>query len=292
MTVRTLRIAWPALALLGLGVGFGSAAAQQAPGEPITFPSHGSQLRAVFYRATTPGTHPTAVLFTGFPGNGTDVLGLGPALPPAGWNALFFNPRGFHQSEGEYLPSRGLEDAASALAFLRSSSASLGVDTGRIAAVGYSHGGWTALMTTSREPGIKCVAAIAPDNLGLDGRRLQSDTVYRAVLARALKGAADRGFVRGAGFDAAVAELTGHATDYDLTTYASPLAARPVLVLGGWRDDGPTLEQYIVPLVRALRAAGNARVTPVTLDDDHTFRTTRPELQRTIVGWLESACAR
>ncbi len=290
--MRTLRIALPALALLALAGGLRSAAGQQAAGEPITFPSHGHTLRAVFYRATTPGTHPTAVLFTGFPGNGTDVLGLGPALPAAGWNALFFNPRGFYQSEGEYLPSRGLEDAASALAFLRASAARLGVDTGRIAAVGYSHGGWTALMTASREPGVKCVAVIAPDNLGLDGRRLQSDTVYRAVLARALKGAADRGVVRGAGFDAAAAELTGHAAEYDLITHAAPLNARPVLVLGGWRDEGPTLEQYIVPLVRALRAAGNARVTPVTLDDDHTFRATRPELQRTVLGWLESACPR
>lgn len=290
MTIRSVAQAFLAVAPLALAAA--PAAAQQLPGEAVTFSSHGATLQGRFYRAPSPGPHPTAILFTGFPGNGSDVFGLGPELSRAGWNALFFNPRGFHGSEGEYTPTRGLEDAATALAFLRSNAGSLGVDTARIAAVGYSHGGWAALMTGIAGAPVRCVAAIAPDNVGLGGRRLDGDSAYAAMLRQALQGAARSGLVRGAGWESATAEMRARADDFDPIRHAAALAGTPVLVVGGWRDQGPTMELYIVPLVRALRAAGNTRVTPVTLDDDHTFRATRQELQRTVVAWLDGACLR
>ena len=289
MIARGRRAVWLGFVLLTLAGA--PAGAQQLPGDTFSFPSHGSALRARYYRSTLPGPRPTVLLVHGFPGGPVDMLGLGVALSEAGWNALFYNPRGMHGSEGEYAPEGGIEDAAVALAYLRDGAARFAVDTAHMAVVGYSHGGWVALMTGIRGTPVRCIAAIAPDNLGLAARRIDSDSVYAAGLRQALQGAAQRGFVRGLGFEAASAQLRAHRDEYDPTLHAAALAGRAVLIVGGWRDNGPTIELYIAPLVRALRAGG-ARVTPVALDDDHAFRTARQELHRSLLDWLGRECAR
>ena len=265
------------------------AGAQQLPGDTLSFRSHGATLQARYYRSRQPGRHPTALLIHGFPGVGTDMLGLGVALSDGGWNALFYHPRGFDGSEGEYTLEAGLEDAATALAFLREGAGRLNVDTARLAVVGYSHGGWAALMTGMRGAPVACVAAVAPDNLGLDARRLQADSAYAAGLRQTLANAAQRGLVRLADFDATRATLRAHADEYDTMQHGAALAGKSVLVVGGWRDLAVTLDLYVAPLVRALRAGG-ARVTPLALDDDHSFRSTRPELQRAVLEWLGREC--
>ncbi len=290
MRARTLMQV--ALTLTALTAAPASTAAQQQPAaEPITFQSHGSTLQARIFRATTPGAHPTVLLFTGIPGNGTDVLGLGKTLSAAGWNAFFYNPRGLHGSQGEYTAARGLEDAATAIAFVRSDGTRLGLDPTRLAAVGYSQGGWVSLIAGERGAPVTCVVAIAPDNLGIGARRVaEGDSAYIA-LVRGLHGEAARaGGLVAADFQTLAAELRAHEDDFDPIRHAAGLAGTPVLLIGGWRDEGPTLERYIVPLVRALRAAGNTRVTPVTLDDDHGFTATRQELHRIVSAWLGSAC--
>lgn len=288
--MRTLTPALPALALLAV-VG-APAPGRDLPGEAVTFQSHGSTLQGRFFRARAPGARPTVLLFHGFPGGPGDVLGVGAAVSRAGWNALLFNPRGFHGSQGTHTLENALEDTAAALAFLRASQAPPGIDTGRIAVVGYSYGGWLALMAGMRHAEVKCVAAIAPGNEGMQARMLDGDPAYAASLRQTIERADRENLVRGLGWDSAAAEMRAHADEYDLIRHAAALAGRPVLVVGGWRDQGPTLEAFIVPLVRALRAAGNARVTPVALDDDHSYGATRQELHRVVVSWIESACAR
>lgn len=286
----------PAGALLGAAIALlplaRAMAAQDLPGQPVAFPSHGANLQGRFFRAPGAGTHPTLLLLHGYPGGPGDVLGLGTAVSGAGWNALVFNYRGFHGSEGRSTPLNSMEDVGAALTFLRDSAPALRVDTGRIAILGYSYGGWLALMTGGRPAAVKCVALVAPGNLGLHSPATERDTVVLAAVRRSIEGPILAGRIRSMPYDSLVAYMREHGPDLDSTHHAAELAGKPVLVVGGWNDRLANLGEFVLPVVRALRAAGNTRVTPVTLDDDHAFRATRAELHHVVLDWLEDACAR
>jgi len=80
--------------------------------------SHGSRMNAVFFLASGSQPHPTVLLLHGFPGNEKN-LDLAYVLQRAGWNVLFPNYRGAWGSAGNFSFSNALEDAQSALDFLR-----------------------------------------------------------------------------------------------------------------------------------------------------------------------------
>lgn len=267
------------------------ASGQQITVEPIEFLSHGASVRGQFYRGTGPAPRPTLLLFHGYPGGSGDVLGIGAAAAAAGWNTLVYMPRGFHDSGGLHSMANALEDVAAALDYLRSSTPMLEVDTARLAAAGYSFGGWVALMAATRHPQLRCLATVGPANQGLTARLMRRDSAYQAAIRAAVEPPMLDGRVRSGGWEAAKAELFDHQDEYDLLLRGEALRDRPVLVIGGWRDTGPTLEHYIVPLVRALRMAGNERVTPVVLDDTHAFRQTRQQVKELVVEWLERECS-
>ncbi len=264
--------------------------AQDLPGAGIAFPSHGATLQGRFFRAPGAGNHPTLLLLHGYPGGPGDVLGLGAAVSANGWHVLVFNYRGFYGSEGRHTPLNAVADVEVALTFLRDSARALGVDTGRIAMLGYSYGGWLALMTGGKPAAVKCVALVAPGNLALHSPATARDTVVLAAVRRSIEGPVLAGRIRSMPYDSLVTYMRERGQDLNSTRRAGELAGKPVLVVGGWRDPAANLEEYVLPVVRALRGGGNGRVTPVTLDDDHTFRATRTELQRVVVDWLEGAC--
>lgn len=99
------------------------------------------------------------------------------------------------------------------------------------------------------------------------------------------------GKVRAVSAAAVVGELLADPYRYDPVHRAAELADKAVLVVGGWRDPGIRVEDWIAAIVRALRAAGNERVTPVTLDDGHNLTATRPALRAVVTEWLRSDCS-
>lgn len=275
------------LALATLLVVLPPAAAQQAP-EPIAFDSHGDTVRGLFFRAAASGRQPVVILLHGYPGSPGDVMGMGAAAAAAGWNALMFHPRGMHDSEGTTTNANAVEDVSSAVVFLRSSAAELPVDTGRIAAVGHSMGAALALLAGMRDPAIDCVGAIAP---GPPMPLLRESAEFREVfMTQVLAPAMREGLVRGVSPEAVVEEFLADPYAFDPVHRAAELAGKPVLVVGGWRDRGIRVEGWIAALIRALRAAGNDSVTPVTLDDGHNFTARRPALRAAVVEWLRSSC--
>jgi fermentation-respiration switch protein FrsA (DUF1100 family) len=85
-------------------------------------------------------------------------------------------------------------------------------------------------------------------------------------------------------------ELLEHSSDYDIITHAGALAQKPLLIVAGWKDQEITLEETVLPLVRALQAVGAPRLTPVTLNDDHMFQATRSKLHKEVTDWLNGVC--
>lgn len=82
----------------------------------VTFESHGARVRGVFFRASGAGRFPTVVLCHGFPGNDSDVQGLGQRLMKQGFNALAFNYRGSWGTEGYFSAANSLEKTTGAQA--------------------------------------------------------------------------------------------------------------------------------------------------------------------------------
>ena len=78
----------------------------------------------------------------------------------------------------------------------------------------------------------------------------------------------------------------------DLRKSASLLAQRDILLIGGWDDDGPTIDHHILPLYRALKSEKAENVRIVAFQDDHGFGNSRAELAQTIIEWLKTASER
>jgi hypothetical protein len=73
---------------------------------------------------------------------------------------------------------------------------------------------------------------------------------------------------------------------YGLRENAAKLADRSILLIGGWEDVEVTIDQYLLPLYRALRGAGAAKVTFLVYHTDHDFSNVRQRLASDIAGWL------
>ena len=256
---------------------------------PVVVQSSGSSLFGVIYVAAGKGPHPTAVFLHGYPGH-EENADLAQAARRAGWNVVMFHYRGTWGSEGSFSIPAAMEDVAAVLETLRSHLALLNwrVDRTRIALVGHSMGGFLALMDGARDPGVECIAALSPVNLGQRGKELAANPEGAAAFASRLKG--DAGLVKGASPAETVQHFIDKKDEYDLPILAGPLSGKTLLLVGGSRDGMAPPDKHLDPLVKALREKGASRLTVQTLDADHTASGQRIALARLLVSWLNDKC--
>jgi dienelactone hydrolase len=256
---------------------------------PVTFESKGANIHAVFYQASGVGPLPTVILCHGFPGNSTDVLGLGERLMKEGISALAFNYRGTWGSEGLFTNANSLEDVISAICYVKSSFAvrEFDVDPSSITIIGYSYGGGMALLGSLNDPAVGRVVYVAGGNLSEVGRMMQqSDEFRRAILKMVDQGISDSGF-RGSKAEELFAEVFADVDKYDLVKHVEVLSYKDILIIGGWRDQENAIEHHILPLYRALQRHGAKQVQIEIFDSDHSFTNVRSQLADRIVSWLK-----
>jgi pimeloyl-ACP methyl ester carboxylesterase len=275
--------------------GFDPLAADPPPGDPpaalmeTSFASGGERLNAIAYLAAGPGPHPTVLLLHGYPGNERN-LDLAQTLRRAGWNVVFFHYRGAWGSGGTFSFAHASEDVRAVLRTLRWEpfARAQRIDPQRLSLVGHSMGGFLALLTASEDPGLRCAVSIAGANLGAFGRGAARGAAARTALVEAL--GASTGPLRGTSGAAAADELAANAERWDLVARAPALAARPVLLVAGSRDEATPPAEHHAPLVAALRAAGAAQAGEVVLPGDHAFSDQRVALTRAVLGFLDAHC--
>jgi dipeptidyl aminopeptidase/acylaminoacyl peptidase len=272
----------------------GSTFAQQLPSAIISDPapdkdnpagveapdiqSHGSRLNAVFFLASGTGPHPTVLLLHGFPGNEKNQ-DLAYTLRRAGWNVLFPNYRGSWGSSGSFSFANALEDAQSAVDFLRDPGnvKKYRIDPKRIVLIGHSMGGFMAAYTAAHDPGVFALCMMAAWNIG--------PTILRSAdngRADSYKNSSPR--LAGTTPEGLMAETKANAVKWNYVDYAELLKTRPVLVLEPKdrnRDDSHAM-------VEALRKAGNLQVVEKYIETDHSFSDHRIALQVAILEWLQS----
>ena len=256
---------------------------------PVVFESKDANIRGLFYKAAGVEPLPTVILCHGFPGNNTDVLGLGERLMNEGFGALTFNYRGTWESEGLLTNANSLEDVISAICYLKSSFAvrEFGVDPSSIAVIGYSYGGGMALLGSLKVPAVGRAVYIAGGNLGEVGRMMQqSDEFRRAILKAVDQDIYDSSF-RGPKAEELFAEVFAHMDKYDLVKHAEALSNKDILMIGGWRDQANPIERHILPLFRALQKHGAKQVQIEIFDTDHSFANVKSQLADRIISWLK-----
>lgn len=255
----------------------------------VMFKSGDSKIRGFFYRASGDGPFPTVVLCQGFPGNDTDVLGLGERLTKEGFNALSFNYRGTWGSEGLFTASNSLEDVISAICYVKSSLAvqEFNVDLPNIAVIGYSFGGGMASLGSLNNPTVRRVVYVAGGNLSEVARMMQQSAEFRRQILTMLdQGISDSGF-NSLPAEKLFGEVFTNMDKYDLVMHAEALSDKAFLMIGGWRDQENTIEHHILPLYRALQRYEAKQVQIEILDTDYSFTNVRDQLAEKIISFLK-----
>lgn len=255
----------------------------------VSFQSEGDVIHAVLFRGVGDGPHPTAVLLHGFPGGEGDVFGIGAVISADGWNVLACNYRGMFKNGGTNTPWHTVADAAAALDYLQHAGFSF-IAPGQFITIGYSYGGWVALLTAARDSRVCCAAGIGAGNIGMLAEDMRGDAKVRAYWEDQLEHVTCGNPARGVGGKQTVEEMIAHSAEFDLRNFGTALSLKSVLLIGGWRDRIAPLEKYMLPIARAIEAADGSMLTPVVLDDDHSFRTTREHVHAAIRRWLQDTC--
>lgn len=241
----------------------------------LHIPSGGVKINGVAYVASGAGSHPTFVFFHGLPGNEKN-LDLAQAVRRAGWNAITVNYRGSWGSPGQFRFGNNLEDAVAVLAFLRDplTARNLGIDTTRLVIAGHSMGGWVTTLTAAKDHGLAGAILISAADMGAVGKMTRAVAI--PFMADNLESLA------GATAESMADEVLGGAAKWGFADAVPGLTLMPLLVLSS--DDG--LAPGTDALVKAVRAAGNNRVTTVHKATDHSWSDKRIALESAVVVWL------
>ena len=257
-------------------------AAAPAAMAAFVLPSGDGAVNAVFYLAAGIRPHPTLLLLHGFPGNEQN-LDLAQAARRAGWNVLTFHYRGSWGSPGAFSFAHAIEDARSAMAFLRrpETVARYRIDPRRIAVAGHSMGGFMAARAGA-DGGVIGTALIDAWDIGAERATIADPARRRALIDGELRD--DMPPLAGTSIDAILAEIAAPGDSLDLRALLPALARRPLLILGARRGGGRDAGDF----ARRARGAGGRAVTDAVMDTDHSFSDHRIALAAAFVAWLES----
>ena len=245
--------------------------------EVLHIPSGGVEINGVAYIASGPGPHPTVLLLHGLPGNEKN-LDLAQAIRRSGWNAVTINYRGSWGSPGEFRFAQTLEDAAAALAYLRTPDVAgkLGVDPKRIVIAGHSMGGWVTAQTFAHDPALAGAIMISAGDMGLEGSHDRGEILALLDDNKETLAVADMG--------ALADELAAHSREWSLPALAPQLKDRRLLIL--YSHDG--LESHSLALADPLKAAKSKGLTYAYTATDHGWSDHRIALQAQVINWLVS----
>lgn len=258
---------------------------------PVVFKSKDANLHGLFYKASTVRPLSTVVLCHGFPGNDTDVLGLGERLMEQGFNALSFNYRGTWGSEGTFTMANSVEDVIAALRYVKSAVAvkDFNVDRSSISLIGASFGGGMALLSSLADSAAKRVIYVAGGDFGELGRMMQQNADFKRAIEKDIDQSISASGFKAPKAEDLIAEMLADIDKYDLAKHAVALSRKEIFLIGGWRDQTNAIEHNLLPLLRALQKCRAKRVQVEVFDTDHSFSNVKGQLADRIVSWLMRA---
>jgi dipeptidyl aminopeptidase/acylaminoacyl peptidase len=259
----------------------------------VTIDRNGVLLKGKFHVAEGTGFLPTVLLLQGFPGNETDVIGLGKILAESGINTLTFNYSGTFKSQGNTSLENSLLDTKAAFDFLKNGEniKKFKIDTASIILGGWSYGGGMAMTYAIKHPEIRTVFTIA----GVDWGEYYEEYLRNPEFKKTTDGSMAKmaamteqiRFEKGAMPD----EITKDGiirldSSYFLRKSARQLVPKDILIICGWDDPMATVDKYILPFYRALKKEKAQKVQITAFQDGHSFGRSKAELAQTILKWI------
>lgn len=233
----------------------------------VIFESDGYRLLGRFYQADGPGPHPTVVMAHGIAGVELN-LDLADALRDAGWNVLAFHYRGCWGSEGPYRILTLVEDVRAAVAWALIQPA---VDPHRLVLLGYSMGGWAAVLAAAQDPRIYALITLSTVS---DLREWRPDDAALADWVR---------FMRGMTVEGLRADLAAGAEVPQPVDVVGQLSPRPLLIVHGTADPVVHHRQSL-----ALHHRSGLNTDLALIDGgDHRYTGRRRVMIQRIQRWLE-----
>jgi pimeloyl-ACP methyl ester carboxylesterase len=253
------------------------------PAQMVAFalPTHGVNINAVLYTAAGAGPHPTVLLLHGLPGNEQN-LDLAQAIRREGWNVMTMHYRGAWGSPGSFTFAHCLEDAASALTWLRTPEhdAKYRIDPRKLVMIGHSMGGWITAYIAAHDPEVLATGLISAGDIGSIG------AAPRATAVKIIDdniGTSDGMHTLAATPESLADEAIRNTKAYAMAGDAPGLAKHPLLLVTS--DDG--LKSGSDALAKAI-GDGAAPITQVHLATDHSYSDQRIALEAAVIRWLEN----
>ena len=234
------------------------------------------------------GENPSATVLSipGWGGGPTDVLGIGKALSSKGITVVVLTPRGWHDSEGIASFANALDDIEAALTWIKNSKRS-DINTTNIILGGHSWGGGMSLAYAARDKSVNRIFSVAGTDHGIFIRKYLANKDFAEMINEILAStAAPEGLIR-FNLENTFSELKENQKIYGLIENAQKLADRSIIIFGGWEDKRTTIDNFLLPDYRALKAAGAKDVTFKTYHDNHGFKTVRKQLHSDLLMWIE-----
>lgn len=260
--------------------------------DEILIDREGVKLKGEFYISASDDNSPTLILLQGFPGNETDVLGLGNIVSQAGINVITFNYSGTFRSQGESNWENAQEDIKAVFSFIYKPDIikKYRIDTNKVYLSGYSYGGGMAFTYAAQHPEIKKIISIA----GNDHGAFMKEYIRNIEL----KGTIDNIFERLKSPDGPVRFAKGGTPSevaiikmdpkYDLIKMAPLLKEKDILIICGWDDQQVKIENNILPFYRALKKENAKNVKMIAFQDNHLFINSRTEVAEKIIDWIQA----
>ncbi len=266
--------------------------------EDISIEREGVLLKGKFFVAQGEGKFPTAVLLNGFPGTRTDVIGIGKLLADAGINVLTFQYCGTYESQGLTSFDNQQKDIQAAFDFICQSDNinRFRIDTSLIYLGGWCNGGGMALVYSVYHPEITSVFSVVGNDFGEFMREYVRNPEMKKTVDSMFDGFIANGYAR---FDkgALPKEMAEEGIEnmnpvYDIRQNTKILAQKDLLLICAWDDNLVTVEQYMLPLYRALQKENAKYLQIIAIQDGHNFIKSRKILATHIADWILAAPGR
>ncbi len=255
--------------------------------EAFRIKHEGIELQCYFHRAAGEGPFPTIILLQGWASGGTDSRQIGATLAGSGINSITFHYRGTYLSEGVITFKDLFKDLDYIYNLLKSEKfqKKYRIDTSKIIMGGHSFGGAISLTYAANSPQIKYVFSVgAPDHAQLAREYLNDPEIAEMFDASFARQEAPKGPVRGG--VAALRDLVQNPGMHDLRKLAPNFKGKKMLMIGGWEDSGPIVENHLLPFYRALKKAGVEDVKIIMYHTDHSFQNVLKKLSADILEWI------
>ena len=265
----------------------GTQAQETQEPEAFRIEHEGIELQCYFHKAAGEGPFPTILLLQGGTSRGMDSLEIGATLARSGINSFTTQYRGSWKSEGIFTYKDVFKDMDFIFGLLQTEEfqKKYNIDTSKIILGGYSHGAAVSMSVAANNPQIKYVFGVGLVDFSQVSRMLTNDPqLAEEWFADRAKQEAPEGPVRGA--VESLRDIIKNPDQHDLRKLAPNFKGKKMLLIGGWEDSGPVVEEHLIPFYRALKKAGVEDVRIIMYHTDHSFRNARKQLAEDIFKWI------